>query len=42
MIAISRFSGIKWLMLFPNGEMPLTALLSKLSAQGTDDAEFNW
>ena len=30
------------LMLFPNGEMPLTALLSKLAAQGTDDAEFNW
>lgn len=30
------------LMLFPNGEMPLTALLSKLSTQGTDDPEFNW
>lgn len=30
------------LMLFPNGEMPLTALLSKLGSQGTDDAEFNW
>lgn len=30
------------LMLFPNGEMPLTALLSKLSSQGTDDPEFNW
>ena len=30
------------LMLFPNGEMPLTALLSKLASQGTDDAEYNW
>lgn len=30
------------LMLYPNGEMPLTALLSKLATQGTDDAEFNW
>ena len=30
------------LMLFPNGEMPLTALLSKLASQGTDDPEFNW
>ena len=30
------------LMLFPNGEMPLTALLSKLATQGTDDAEYNW
>jgi len=30
------------LMLFPNGEMPLTALLSKLATQNTDDPEFNW
>lgn len=30
------------LMLFPNGEMPLTALLSKLATQGTDDPEYNW
>jgi hypothetical protein len=30
------------LLLFPNGEMPLTALLSKLASQGTDDPEFNW
>lgn len=30
------------LMLFPNGEMPITALLSKLSSQGTDDPEYNW
>lgn len=30
------------LFLFPNGEMPLTALLSKLKNQPTDDPEFNW
>ena len=30
------------LMLFPNGEMPLTALMSKLASQVVDDAEFNW
>lgn len=30
------------LLLFPNGEAPLTALLSKLRSQGTDDAEYNW
>jgi len=30
------------LLLFPNGEAPLTALLSKLRSQGTDDPEYNW
>lgn len=30
------------LLLFPNGEAPLTAILSKLRSQGTDDPEYNW
>jgi len=30
------------LYLFPNGEAPLTALLSKLKSEATDDAMFNW
>lgn len=30
------------LLLFPNGEMPLTALMSKLSSEVTSDPEFNW
>lgn len=30
------------LYLFPNGEAPLTALLSKLKSQPTDDPEYNW
>ena len=30
------------LYLFPNGEAPLTALLSKLSSEGTDDYQFHW
>src|SRR3990167_11012240 len=30
------------LYLFPNGEAPLTALLSMLKSEGTDDAEYNW
>jgi len=30
------------LYLFPNGEAPLTALLSKLPSQPTDDPLFNW
>src|SRR6266850_4790771 len=30
------------LYLFPNGEAPFTALLSKLRSQATDDALFNW
>lgn len=30
------------LYLFPNGEAPLTALLSLLASQGTDDAQYNW
>lgn len=30
------------LYLFPNGEAPLTALLSMLKSQPTDDPEYNW
>lgn len=30
------------LFLFPNGESPLTAFLSKLKSQPTDDPEYNW
>src|SRR4030095_14222203 len=30
------------LYLFPNGQTPLTALLSMLSSEGTDSPEFNW
>src|SRR3990172_2695045 len=30
------------LKLFPNGEAPLTALLSMLKSQPTDSPEFNW
>jgi hypothetical protein len=30
------------LLMFPNGEAPLTAFLSKLSDESTDDPEFNW
>lgn len=30
------------LLLFPNGEAPLTAVLSKLRSQPTDDPEYNW
>lgn len=32
----------KLLHLFPNGEAPLTAVLSMLASEGTDDPEFNW
>ena len=28
--------------LFPNGEAPLTAVLSLLASQGTDDPQYNW
>lgn len=30
------------LYLFPNGEAPLTAVLSMLASEGTDSAEYNW
>jgi hypothetical protein len=30
------------LMLYPNGEMPLTAILSKMGEEQVDDPEFNW
>ena len=30
------------LLLFPNGDAPLTAILSKLRDQPTDDPQFNW
>lgn len=30
------------LLLFPNGEAPLTALTSKMRSEATDDPEFNW
>lgn len=30
------------LKLYPNGDAPLTAMLSKLSESSVDDAEFNW
>jgi hypothetical protein len=30
------------LLLFPNGEAPLTAILSKLREQPTDDPQFSW
>lgn len=30
------------LFLYPNGDAPLTALMSKLSSRPTDDPEFNW
>lgn len=27
---------------YPNGDMPLTAIISKMSSEKTDDPEFNW
>jgi hypothetical protein len=30
------------LRLYPNGEMPLTAISSKLKQEKVDDPEFNW
>lgn len=30
------------LYLFPNGEAPLTALMSKLKSEATDDSQFHW
>ena len=30
------------LRLYPNGKAPLTAIMSKMSQQSTDDPEFNW
>jgi hypothetical protein len=30
------------LFLYPNGDAPLTALMSKLASEMTDDPEFNW
>jgi hypothetical protein len=30
------------LFLYPNGSAPLTAILSKMKSEKTDDAEFNW
>lgn len=30
------------LLMFPNGDAPLTAILSMLSEESTDDAEFRW
>lgn len=30
------------LFLYPNGDAPLTALLSKMSSESVDDPEFNW
>lgn len=30
------------LRLYPNGTAPLTAIMSKLASEGTDDPEFNW
>jgi hypothetical protein len=30
------------LYLYPNGDMPLTGILSKMGDEQTDDAEFNW
>jgi len=32
----------KILQLYPNGDMPLTAILSKMKSESTDDPEFNW
>lgn len=32
----------KILQLYPNGDAPLTAILSMMSSQSTDDPEFNW
>jgi len=32
----------KVLELFPNGDAPLTAIMSKLKSESTDDAEFKW
>ena len=32
----------KILELFPNGDAPLTAIMSKLKSEATDDAEFKW
>src|SRR6266576_1086780 len=30
------------LLMFPNGDAPLTALLSKLAEEPVDDPEYNW
>ena len=30
------------LFLYPNGDMPLTAIMSKMKSEKTDDPEFNW
>lgn len=30
------------LLLFPNGSAPLTAIMSMLKSEGTDDPQFNW
>lgn len=30
------------LYLYPNGDMPLTAIMSKLKSEAVDDPEFNW
>ena len=32
----------KILQLYPNGDAPLTAIMSKMSSESTDDPEFNW
>ncbi len=32
----------KILFLYPNGDMPLTAIMSKMGSESTDDPEFNW
>lgn len=32
----------KILFLYPNGDAPLTAILSMMSSESTDDPEFNW
>ena len=32
----------KILFLYPNGDAPLTAILSKMKSESTDDPEFNW
>ncbi len=32
----------KILQLYPNGSAPLTAIMSKMKSESTDDAEFKW
>lgn len=39
---LGLIAGILWLLLFPNASAPLTAILSRLKDEQTNDAEFKW